>query len=271
MDGRVMLVEMRDAPSRKRGYRDLILDIRGPRAKDPGVAEELARRVKVMLRLDQDLQGFYEICRGRPELAKVLRYGAGRYMRGSSLWEDVIKTILGTNVLWKQAVVMINRVAELGDPSSANPQLRAWPTTGQIVRAGERYLREHVRAGYRAPYIFDLARRQNTGDIDLDALEAQARRMDSDRLFKALTGIKGVGKSSAHFLMNLLGHYDHISIDSATFAYAQRALFGGRRPTENQIRRRFAEFGKWQSLVYVFGRWNPRPAWWEDGRGRATL
>lgn len=269
-DGRIMLLEIHETPSPRRGYRNVVVDIRGENASDPGVAGELGRRVTSMLRLDEDLTPFFKICRQRPELKKAIKHGAGRNMRGSSLWEDVVKTILGTNVLWKQAVVMINRVAELGSASPHQPELRAWPTPGQVLRAGAPYLRDHVRAGYRSGYIIELARRQNEGDIDLDALEAQAAKMSADELFKALTAIKGVGKSSAHFLMILLGHYDHIPVDSATFAYAKRIFFRGRTPTERQIRRRFAQFGQWQALVYMFGRWDARLAWWEDARGRAT-
>lgn len=270
VDKRVMLVEMTEEPSSTRGRRDVVVTTIGEGAGDPGIAQEMARRARVMLHLGEDLRGFYALCRVRPELTPALRAGAGRVMRAPSLWEDVLKTILGTNVVWKQAVVMINRLAELGEPCPADPTLKAWPTPGQITRAGERFLRDTVRAGYRSPYIIELATQQKTGAIDLDAVEARAATMDKDELFKTLTGLKGIGKSSAHYLMNLLGHYDHISVDSATYAYAKRELFRGKRPTEKQIRRRFAEFGKWQSLVYWFARWAPRAEWWEDESGRSS-
>jgi 3-methyladenine DNA glycosylase/8-oxoguanine DNA glycosylase len=269
-DKRIMLVEMSEERSSRPGHVDVVVAVTGEGAHDLGVAGEMARRAKVMLHLDEDLRGFYALAKARPELAAARRAGAGRLMRAPSLWEDVVKTILGTNVLWKQAVVMINRLAVLGDPCPANPSLRAWPTPGQITRAGERFLRDNVRAGYRSPYIIELATSQKTGAIDLEAVEAQAATMDRDELYRTLTGLKGIGKSSAHYLMNLLGHYDHISVDSATIAYAKRELFHGRRPTEKQIRRRFAEFGRWQSLVYWFARWSPKPAWWEDASGRSS-
>lgn len=269
-DGRVFLMEMSEVGSPKRSYRDVVLRATGEGAGDAGVADELARRARLMLRLDEDLRGFYALCRVRPELRSALMSGAGRLMRSTSLWEDVVKTILGTNVVWKQAVVMINRLAELGDPYPDDPTLRTWPSPGQIARAGERFLRDHVRAGYRSPYIVELARRMKTGDIDLDVVEARVPSLSLDELYRALTGIKGIGRSSAHYLMNLLGRYDHISIDSATYAYATRELFRGKRPTEKQIRKRFAEFGKWQSLVYWFTRWDPKPAWWEDSSGRSS-
>jgi 3-methyladenine DNA glycosylase/8-oxoguanine DNA glycosylase len=269
-DGRVFLVEMREERSARSAYRDIVVSTTGEGASDPGVASEMARRARVMLHLDDDLRGFYDLCKTRPELATARREGAGRLMRASSLWEDVVKTILGTNVVWKQAVVMINRLAELGDPCPAEPSLRAWPTPGQISRAGERFLRDRVRAGYRSPYVLELARSLKAGDFDLEAIEARVPQMDADELFRALTAVKGIGKSSAHYLMNLLGRYDHISIDSATYAYAKRELFRGRKPTEAQIRRKFAQFGKWQSLVYWFARWAPKPAWWEDPSGRSS-
>jgi len=269
-DGRIFLVEMVEDASVRKTHRDVIVTTTGDGARGPGVADEMARRARSMLQLDERLDGFYALARELPELKDARRAGAGRLMRASSLWEDVVKTILGTNVVWKQAVVMINRLAELGDLCPAEPSLRSWPSPGQVARAGERFLRDTVHAGYRSPYIVELAKRIKTGDIDLDRLDADANGMELDDLFKALTGIKGIGKSSAHYLMNLLGRYDHISVDSATIAYAKRELFRGRRPTEKQIRRRFAQFGKWQSLVYWFSRWDERPEWWEDTSGRSS-
>ncbi|HET9343179.1 MAG TPA: hypothetical protein VFO25_09730 [Candidatus Eremiobacteraceae bacterium] len=269
-DGRIFLVEMTEDASARKTYRDVLVTTTGDGARDPGVADEMARRARSMLHLDERLDGFYALASKLPELKDARRAGAGRLMRASSLWEDVVKTILGTNVVWKQAVVMINRLADLGDPCPSDPTLRAWPTPDQVAHKGERFLRDKVRAGYRSPYIVELAKRVKTGDIDLDQLDADTSGMELDELFKALTGIKGIGKSSAHYLMNLLGRYDHISVDSATIAYAKREWFRGKRPTEKQIRRRFAQFGKWQSLVYWFSRWDERPEWWEDTSGRSS-
>ncbi len=262
-DGRVMLVRVEERASAARNHVDLLVTVTGEGAKDPGVCGEMARRVSVMLHADEDLSGFYKLCASEPELREARRQGAGRCMRASTLWEDVLKTVLGTNVTWRQAVTMINRLAQLGDPCPALPELRAWPTPGQIVRAKEKFLRNTVRAGYRSPYIMELAKAQKSGSIDLDTIDAAAKKLSEKELYDKLVALKGVGKSSAHFLMNLLGHYDHLPVDSATYAYAKRELFNGKRPTEKQIRRRFARYGKWQSLAYWYGRWEPRLEWWE--------
>lgn len=260
----VLLVEMTEDRSTRRGHRDVVVCVTGENARRAGVAREIERRCVSMLHLDEDLREFYALCKRTPGLEGVPALGAGRWMRASSLWEDVVKTVLGTNVLWKQAVAMINRLAQLGAPCPADETLRSWPSPGAVLRGGEKHLRDVVRAGYRAPYILSLAHAQKTGGADLDVLDAGAHEVGSGELYKSLVALPGVGKSSAHFIMNLLGHYDHISVDSATFAYAKRALFRGRRPTEAQIRRRFAKFGRWQSLIYWAGRWQPRLEWWKD-------
>src|SRR5690348_14164476 len=158
---------MSEDGSDRKTHRDVLVTTRGEGAGDPGVAQEMARRARSMLHLDERLDGFYALSRELPDVKDARRAGAGRLVRASSLWEDVVKTILGTNVVWKQAVVMINRLSELGDPCPAEPALRAWPSPGQIARAGERFLRDSVRAGYRSPYIVELAKRMKSGDIDL--------------------------------------------------------------------------------------------------------
>ncbi|MBV8162870.1 MAG: DNA-3-methyladenine glycosylase 2 family protein [Candidatus Eremiobacteraeota bacterium] len=262
-DGRVMLVRVEETKSPQRNHTGLAITVKGENARDPGVAAEMSRRVAVMLHADEDLREFYELCKSVPDLQEARRLGAGRCMRAPTLWEDVLKTVLGTNVTWRQAVTMINRLAQLGDPCPAFPELRSWPSPGQIVRAKEKFLRDTVRAGYRSPYIMELALAQKSGEIDLDAIDGAAAKLNEQELYKKLVALKGVGKSSAHFLMNLLGHYDHLPVDSATYAYATRELFNGRRPTEKQIRRRYARYGKWQSLAYWYERWEPRLRWWE--------
>jgi 3-methyladenine DNA glycosylase/8-oxoguanine DNA glycosylase len=268
-DGRVMLVRVEEVAAKQRNYRDLVITVTGESARDPGIASEMSRRVDIMLHATEDLSEFYALAATVPELKEARRLGAGRCMRAPTLWEDVVKTILSTNVTWRQAVAMINRLAELGDPCPADPSLRSWPSPGQVIRAKEKFLRDTVRAGYRSPYIIELAKAQKSGAIDLDALDAAAKKMNEKQLYDALVALKGIGKSSAHFLMNLLGHYDHLPVDSATYSYAKRELFHGKRPTEKQIRRRFARYGKWQSLAYWFGRWEPRFEWWEPVKAKA--
>src|SRR5471030_1013548 len=61
-DGRVMLVEMSEEKSDRRGHIDVAITVTGEGAADFGIAQEMARRCGVMLHADEDLKGFYQLC-----------------------------------------------------------------------------------------------------------------------------------------------------------------------------------------------------------------
>src|SRR5690606_3341935 len=75
-----------------------------------------AARVRRVLQLDADLDGFPEATRAvDPDLADDLRaYGGGRVLAGGSLFEDVTKGLCATNTTWRQAAACINRIGLLG-------------------------------------------------------------------------------------------------------------------------------------------------------------
>ncbi len=80
-------------------------------AVDGTVLAEIAGRI---LRLDEDLSGFYEAARDDPDLSWVTT-GAGRMLRSPTVFEDVIKTICTTNCAWTATVRMATvLVSELG-------------------------------------------------------------------------------------------------------------------------------------------------------------
>jgi len=164
------------------------------------------------------------------ELAQVLLTFGFIY-----LFEDLVKAISWTNTTWTQAVRMIGRLGELGDPCPAVPGLRAFPSARQVLEAGGRYLRDEARLGYRAAYILELSRRVCSGELDLDALEGRARAMAAGELARELTRIRGVGKASAAYVLSMLGHYEHLILDSWTRACAARAFFDGRYPEEKEV------------------------------------
>src|SRR5262249_39801214 len=77
---------------------------RGPRA---GVLETIRR----MLRLDDDLSGFYALAREDPELRWAAK-GAGRMMQSPTVFEDVVKTICTTNCAWSATVRMTTALVD---------------------------------------------------------------------------------------------------------------------------------------------------------------
>lgn len=247
-DGAVYLLEVAPAPAPSRVLAALDLTV----TPDPGPAlPALAGRVRAMLRLDDDLREFHRLCRADPRLRPVPRLGAGRLIRGTSLFEDAVKAIAWTNTTWTQAVRMIRAIGALGPVCPARPALRAWPDARTVLAAGRRYLEGTARLGYRAAYILDLAGAVAEGRVDLAAIE----RMVGDEQAKALGRLRGVGPATVAYLQAMLGCYDRPVLDSATLAYLRRAWFRGRRPTARQVERRLARYGRWQGLALWFGLW----------------
>lgn len=212
----------------------------------------LARtRVRRMLQLDVDLDGFEEAVEAvDPELARDLAaYGGGRVLAGSSLFEDVVKGICGTNTTWRQAVASINRVAGL----SAG---EGFPSPADLLRAGEERLRGVARVGYRAPSLIAAARAAIDGT--LADIEADSAAGDEERVYASLLTLTGVGPATAGFILLLMGHFARPSIDSATIRVATEQWFGGTRPTPRQLARRIAPAGEFAGLVVA---WATLRAW----------
>jgi len=222
---------------------------------DEAVLARARDRIAIMLNLEADLSEFYAICRKHPTLYVIPRIGAGRLLRSASMTENIIKTLCATNVNWTQAVKMINRLGQLGPPVRHFRHLTAWPTVGEILRAGEDYLKGVCRLGYRAEGLLAFCREVHTKRFKPDGLLDPADSDEGAELLTKLQSIRGIGPSSAHFLLSLLGHYDRLSIDSATLAHVARTHRNGRRTTPREVERIYEDFGPWKNLVYWFENW----------------
>ena len=202
-------------------------------------------RVTRMLQLDVDLSGFEAAVDAvDPSLARdLVAYGGGRMMAGSSLFEDIVKGICGTNTTWTQAVASINRIAEIGGGA-------CFPTPADLLRAGEDGLRERARVGYRAPSLAAAARAAIDGR--LREIETDSDAGDVERVYAGLIGLPGVGPATAGFMLLLMGHFARPSIDSATIRVATENWFDGRRPTPREVREHIAPAGAFAGLVVAW-------------------
>jgi len=65
-----------------------------------------------LLRLDDDLDGFYNAIRGHDRLQWVGEKRAGRLLRSATVWEDLVKTICTTNCSWALTKSMVANLVE---------------------------------------------------------------------------------------------------------------------------------------------------------------
>jgi N-glycosylase/DNA lyase len=206
-----------------------------------------------LLRLDQDLSGFYAIARDDPDLAWATA-GAGRMLRSPTVFEDVVKTICTTNCSWGLTVTMVNAlVTHLGEPARGGdgPLTHAFPTPHAMAEADEPFYRRVVRAGYRAPRLVELSRSVADGAIDLEALAAAPRDELPDLEVEGrLLALPGVGPYAAAHVMMTLGRNPRLILDSWTRPTYARLTGVRRPPSDRTIERRFRRYGDDAGLAF---------------------
>jgi 3-methyladenine DNA glycosylase/8-oxoguanine DNA glycosylase len=220
----------------------------------PAERAELKNRVQWMLGLERDFTPFYALAKKEPKLAHMEEKAQGRVLRSATLFEDVIKTILTTNTLWAATKRMnANLITQFGSPSPEDPAKIAFPTPAQLASTDEATLRAETRLGYRAPYVLGLAQSVNSGSLDLESLKTSD--LPTLALRKELLAIKGVGGYAAANLLNLLGRYDFLPVDSWALKVVSLEWHEGKDITAKEVEDAFVRWGEWKGLAYWFWDW----------------
>jgi 3-methyladenine DNA glycosylase/8-oxoguanine DNA glycosylase len=216
---------------------------------------EAAGKVRWMLALEQDFSEFYAMASGEPELSHVVERAQGRVLRCPTLFEDVVKTILTTNTLWAATIRMTGNLVRLyGESLPEDPSRQAFPSPERLAELDEAALRTEARLGYRAPYVLALAQDIASGRLDLESLKDSG--LPTPELRKQLMAIKGVGGYAAANLLNILGHYDYLPVDSWAMKMVSQEWHQGEPIGPAEVEAAFERWGKWKGLAYWFWKWN---------------
>jgi N-glycosylase/DNA lyase len=222
--------------------------------RTPGkrAAADVLAAVAHVLRLDEDLSGFYAAAAGDPDLAWAAA-GAGRLVRSPTVFEEVVKTICTTNCAWSATERMVGALVEhLGEPAAGakeGPYGRTFPTPAAMAAADEAFYRDVVRAGYRGAYLRSLSADVASGALDLEALgRATREELPDDDLAALLLALPGVGPYAAAHIMMLLGRYSRLVLDSWT--RPKYAALNGRKLKDTAIERRFRRYGPNAGLAF---------------------
>lgn len=202
--------------------------------------------VRRILRLDDDLQEFYQSTKAEKRLAWIARQNAGRLLRSPTVFEDLVKTICTTNCSWALTKKMTaNLVEKLG--AAAKSGKRAFPTAEQMASVSADFYRDEIRAGYRAAYFAELAEKTASGKINPE------NWLNSDlptvELKKEMKQIKGVGDYAAENLLKLVGRYDGLALDSWLRAKFYERHNGGEICSDREIAKFYEKFGDWRGLA----------------------
>lgn len=247
---------------------------------------EVKRQLTRLLRLDEDdatILAFHKLdprwkartrsgVHAAPEMKKSSSHGRGRLMRSPTFFEDVIKTITSCNVTWPSTISMNRRLCEaLGSRSPSGGA--AFPSARLIARTRPATLRARCGVGYRDARIVEIARLFTKpaakGGIDAEWYEDSST--PDDAVYEALLELPGIGPYAAANIMQLLGRYSRLPLDTESLRHAKTILgmTGADRAIMKRLHDHYAPFGAHAFRSYWFELWEfyelkRGPAWtWE--------
>jgi 3-methyladenine DNA glycosylase/8-oxoguanine DNA glycosylase len=212
----------------------------------PQDVERIRYGVRRILRLDDDLGEFYDAIESDERLSWIAGVNAGRLLRSPTVWEDLVKTICTTNCSWALTKKMIvNLVEKLGEVAADGK--RAFPTAEAMAKRNAKFYRDEIRAGYRSPYLVELARNVASGRLDVEGWLTSD--LPTTLLKKELKKVKGVGDYAAENLLKLLGRFDGLALDSWLRGQFYKTHNNGRVCKDRKIERFYSKFGDWKGLA----------------------
>lgn len=223
-----------------------------------------ARRLLTrMLRLDEtedDLESFHRVD------PRWKRSGRGRLFRSASLFEDVVKTVTSCNVAWPSTVNMNRRLCEVCGGKSASGR-QAFPTPEKLARTRAGTLRARCRVGYRDQRLIDLAKLFVRGEVD-EAWLTDGTTPDEE-VFRYLKTLPGIGPYAAGNIMQLLGRYSRLAVDTESVRHGRLVLGleGDDRAVMKRLEAHYEQFGEHRFRSYWFELWS----WYEGKRGPSHL
>lgn len=207
---------------------------------------QIARDVRHMLRLDDDMSDFYALVADDDHFNWIARHGAGRLLRSPTVFEDLVKSICTTNCTWALTKKMVTGLVE-GLGRETRDGRRAFPTPESMADAPLEFYRDSVRAGYRAAYLKELAECVASGSLDPEAWLTST--LDTADLRREMKRVKGVGDYAAENLLKLVGRYDVLALDSWLRAKFARTHNAGRPAPDTKISRHYSRFKDWRGLA----------------------
>lgn len=198
-----------------------------------------------MLRLDESSADVARFHRVDP---RWKRSGRARLFRSPSFFEDLIKTVTNCNVQWSGTIRMNERLCAVVNP--------AFPRATQLARRRPETLRTRCGLGYRDKRVVELAKIVAGGDLDIARLEDGST--PDDEVEKTLVSLPGIGPYAAANVMQLLGRYSRLALDTETMRHGRVVLgmMEEGRDLERRLHAHYEAFGDERFRSYWFELWS---------------
>jgi len=225
-------------------YEDIVATIEGISTLSSATEYDVEQVISQIFNLRIDLGEFYSIANNHEGYEWIAPSGAGRLMRCPTVWEDLVKILMTTNTSWAMTKGMVSRINALGQ--QYDEQHSAFPTPERLASMTFDQLSEEVRAGYRTEYLYELAQKITSGELDVEAWNTS--ELPSEDLYKEITNLKGFGPYAGASMLKLLGRFDKLAIDTAARTMFVQKFEHDDQVTDRMIRKHYETFGQWAGL-----------------------
>ena len=173
--------------------------------------------------------------------------GRGRIFRSPTFFEDLVKTVTSCNVTWAVTVTMNRRLCEVIN--------LGFPRPAQLARRRAAQLRSRCSVGYRDVRLIELGKMAVRGELDADWFEDPAN--DDQAVYKRLLKLPGIGPYAAANMMQLLGRYGFLAIDTEALRHGREVLGlkGKDGPLTKKLHKHYEPFGDQRFRSYWFELW----------------
>lgn len=162
-------------------------------------------------------------------------------------FRSLVESIVSQQLSIKASDTIFKRFVELfvanGDIKSA----RGFPTPEQVLKMREDNLRDVGLSGAKVKYVYDLADKIYTKELQLSKLA----KMSNEEAIEHLVQVKGIGRWTGEmFLMFSLARPDVFSHGDLGLRNAIKKLYGFKeKPTEQQIEKIVAKWSPYKTLA----------------------
>lgn len=187
------------------------------------------------------------------KIYNFVQLGGGRFLRGASVFEDTVKTLLTTNASWAFTQFMCkNLIAHCSGRSLGKQHDNIFPSPEDLECTPIGVFKKQCKLGYRAEYLKNIVKFFSKCPID--------PIVESHSFLDALAKVKGIGPYSIRHMAVLLGSYNSIPIDSEVRAFCK----GKGMSRDTSIVRYYSKWAPFDFLGYKLGRIVSRNNWIGD-------
>ena len=179
------------------------------------------------------------------EYVTLIKNGAGRLLRSSTLWEDAAKTLFTTNCSWALTKKMCEAACSKEFVRKTPYGIYPFPDSRAFLEFSSNEIRSLIPLGYRADYFLSLSKIFSKYTV---INEIENGEFTFEEAYKQINSLKGFGEYATSHLLILTGYFNKIPIDTVVTSYLKRNY--SFRKTQSFIDRHYGKWGdyKWWGL-----------------------